>query len=180
LTRPELGEVYESSWHREQKTSLMVNAGDVVFSGGGRMKLKSDDFEENTLISPRFTCDGEDISPELHWEEAPEGAKSFALSVTDPDAPGGMFIHWLVYNIPKAARGIERGGLPAGARQVRNSFGRERYGGPCPPSGTHRYYFKLHALDTDSLENVTRINFFEVVGKHTVASAELMARYKRK
>lgn len=144
------------------------------------MRLKSEDFEENALIPPRFTCDGEDVSPELQWVDAPERARSFALSMTDPDAPGGMFIHWLIYNIPRSVRRIERGGL-AGARQVRSDFGRERYGGPCPPSGTHRYYFKLHALDIDSLEGiVTKTNFFEVVEKHTIASAELMGRYKRR
>jgi len=145
------------------------------------MRLKSEDFEENALIPPRFTCDGEDVSPELQCVDAPERARSFALSMTDPDAPGGTFIHWLIYNIPRSVRRIERGGLPAGARQVRSDFGRERYGGPCPPSGTHRYHFKLHALDIDSLEGiVTKTNFFEVVEKHTIASAELMGRYKRR
>lgn len=145
------------------------------------MRLKSEDFEENALIPPRFTCDGEDASPELQWVDAPERARSFALSMTDPDAPSGTFIHWLIYNIPKSVRRIERGGLPAGARQVRNDFGRERYGGPCPPSGTHKYYFKLHALDIDSLEGiVSKTNFFEAVEKHTIASAELMGRYKRR
>jgi len=145
------------------------------------MRLKSEDFEENALIPPRFTCDGEDVSPELHWEDAPDATRSYALSMSDPDAPGGTFIHWLIYNIPRSVRRIERGGLPADARHVRNDFGRERYGGPCPPSGTHKYYFKLHALDIDSLEGiVSKTNFFEVVEKHTIASAELMGRYKRK
>ena len=145
------------------------------------MELRSEDFEENGFIPSRFACDGEDVSPQLYWEDVPEDAKSFALSMTDPDAPGGTFIHWLVYNIPRGIRRIERGGLPAGARQDRNDFGRERYGGPCPPSGTHRYYFKLYALDTDRLEEkITRHNFFEVVQKHMIGSAELMGRYRRK
>jgi len=91
------------------------------------MKLKSEDFEENGFIPSRFACDGEDVSPRLYWDDVPEDAKSFALSMTDPDAPGGMFIHWLIYNMPKGIRRIERGGLPAGARQVMNDFGRERY-----------------------------------------------------
>jgi Raf kinase inhibitor-like YbhB/YbcL family protein len=117
----------------------------------------------------------------LYWEDVPEDAKSLALSMTDPDAPSGTFIHWLVYNMPQGIRRVERGGLPAGATQVRNDFGRERYGGPCPPSGTHRYYFKLYALDTDRLEEkITRRNFFEVVQKHMIGSAELMGRYRRK
>jgi len=145
------------------------------------MRLSSEDLEENGFIPSRFTCDGEDVSPQLYWEDVPEDAKSFALSMTDPDAPGRTFIHWLVCNMPQGVRRIERGGLPAGARQVGNDFGRERYGGPCPPSGTHRYYFKLYALDTDSLEEkITRGNFFEVVERYTIASAELMGRYNRK
>jgi len=144
------------------------------------MKLKSEDFEEKGFIPSRFTCDGEDVSPHLRWEDVPEEVRSFALSMTDPDAPGGTFIHWLIYNIAKDIRRIERGGLPAGARQVRNDFGREQYGGPCPPSGTHRYYFRLYALGTDVLEKITKVNFFQVVEKHTIARAELMGRYKKK
>ena len=144
------------------------------------MKLKSEDFEEKGFIPSRFTCDGEDVSPHLRWEDVPEEVRSFALSMTDPDAPGGTFIHWLIYNMAKDIRRIERGGLPAGARQVGNDFGREQYGGPCPPSGTHRYYFRLYALGTDVLEKITKVNFFQVVEKHTIARAELMGRYKKK
>ena len=144
------------------------------------MRLRSEDVEENALIPSQFTCDGDDLSPELHWEHAPEEARSFALSMTDPDAPDGTFIHWLVYNIAKDITRIERGALPAGARQVRNDFGREEYGGPCPPSGTHRYYFRLYALDTDSLERITKTNFFQVVEEHAIAKAELIGRYKRR
>jgi hypothetical protein len=144
------------------------------------MRLKSQDFEEGAFIPSQFTCDGDDVSPELHWEDAPEGTKSFALSMTDPDAPIGTFIHWLVYSIAKDTTRIDRNRLPAAARQVTNGFGREQYGGPCPPSGTHRYYFRLYALDTDSLETITKTNFFQVVEKHAIATAELMGRYKRK
>jgi hypothetical protein len=100
--------------------------------------------------------------------------------MTDPDAPIGTFIHWLVYSIAKDTTRIDRNRLPAAARQVTNGFGREQYGGPCPPSGTHRYYFRLYALDTDSLETITKTNFFQVVEKHAIATAELMGRYKRK
>jgi len=143
------------------------------------MKLLSEDFKENEAIPSRFTCDGDDICPQLHWGDVPEGTRSFALSMTDPDAPGGTFIHWLVYDIPKDVSRMERGRLPAGAKQVKNDFGKERYGGPCPPSGTHRYYFRLYSLDTDSLERISRINFFQVVEKQSIAKAELMGRYKR-
>jgi hypothetical protein len=144
------------------------------------MKLLSQEFEENEAIPSRFTCDGEDICPQLHWEDMPEETMSFALSVTDPDAPGGTFIHWLVYDIPKDVRSIEWGGLPVAAKQVKNDFGKERYGGPCPPSGTHRYYFRLYALDIDHLRGINRGNFFKLVDEHALAKAELMGTYKRK
>ena len=100
--------------------------------------------------------------------------------MTDPDAPGGTFIHWLVYDIPKDVRSIEWGGLPVGAKQVKNDFGKERYGGPCPPSGTHRYYFRLYALDIDHLRDINKGNFFKLVDEHALAKAELMGTYKRK
>ena len=145
-----------------------------------RLRIKSQAFEEGALIPAQFTCDGEDLSPELHWEDVPEGTKSFALSVTDPDAPIGTFVHWLVYGIDKGITRIERNRLPFGARQVTNDFGRQRYGGPCPPSGTHRYYFRLYALDSDALETVTKTNFFQIAEKHAIATAELMGRYTRK
>jgi Raf kinase inhibitor-like YbhB/YbcL family protein len=148
--------------------------------GPNDMRMKSHDFEEGALIPSQFTCDGVDLSPELHWEDAPAETKSFALGVTDSDAPMGTFVHWLVYSIPKGATGTERNRLPAGARQVTNDFGRQQYGGPCPPSGTHRYYFRLYALDSDTLETVTKTNFFQIIEKHAIATAELMGRYTRK
>jgi len=144
------------------------------------MKLLSEDFKENEAIPSRFTCDGEDICPQLRWEGVPEETRSYALSMTDPDAPGGTFIHWLVRDIPKDARSIERGTFPTGAKQVKNDSGKERYGGPCPPSGTHRYYFTLHALDIDHLRDINRENFFKLVDEHTLAKAELMGTYRRK
>jgi Raf kinase inhibitor-like YbhB/YbcL family protein len=144
------------------------------------MKLLSEDFKENEAIPSRFTCDGEDICPNLRWEDAPEGTRSYALSMTDPDAPGGTFIHWLIHDIPKEARSIERGGLPKGAKQLKNDFGMERYGGPCPPSGTHRYYFTLYALDIDQLRDINRRDFFKLVNEHTLDKAELMGTYRRR
>jgi len=144
------------------------------------MKLSSGDFEENGSIPSRFTCDGEDISPQLQWKDTPDGAKSFALSMTDPDAPGGTFTHWLVYDIPRDVRSIERGGLPIGAKQPRNDFGKESYGGPCPPSGTHRYYFRLYALDIDHLGGIDKGSFFKLVDEHLLAKAELMGTYRQK
>ena len=144
------------------------------------MKLKSKDFEDDGNIPSEFTCDGRDISPQLSWEDAPAETKSFALSVADPDAPGGTWIHWLVYDIPKDVRSIDRGSLPGGAKQVENDFGKKDYGGPCPPSGTHRYIFTIYALDTEHLEEVSKRNFFNEVEKHTLEKAVLKGLYKRK
>lgn len=143
------------------------------------MKLRSNNFEHGNKIPPEFTCDGRDVSPKLSWKDAPDGTKSFALSVVDPDAPGRTFIHWLVYDIPKDINEIDQGSLPKGAKQVRNDFGKEEYGGPCPPSGTHRYIFTLYALDVEHLEGVNRYTFFEKVEKHTMSKAELIGLYKR-
>lgn len=110
----------------------------------------------------------------------PAETKSFALSVTDPDAPGGTWIHWLVYDIPKDVRSIDRGSLPEGAKQAENDWGRREYGGPCPPSGTHRYIFTIYALDTEHLEGVSKRNFFDEVEKHTLEKAVLKGLYKRR
>lgn len=144
------------------------------------MKLKSKDFEENGNIPAEFTCDGKDISPQLSWEDAPAETKSFALSVADPDAPVGTWIHWLVHDIPKDVISIDKGSLPEGAKQVENDFGKKDYGGPCPPWGTHRYIFTLYALDTEYLENISKRSFFDEVEKHTLEKAVLKGLYKRK
>jgi len=144
------------------------------------MKLKSKDFVDNSSIPSEFTCDGRNISPQLSWENVPEKTKSFALSFTDPDAPGGTWIHWLVYDISNELRKIERGSLPEGAREVVNDFGRTSYGGPCPPSGTHRYFFTIYALDTEHLEGINKRNFFDIVEKHTIEKAAIKGLYKRR
>ena len=144
------------------------------------MKLMSKDFVDKGNIPSEFTCDGKNVSPKLSWKDVPEETKSFALAVTDPDAPGGNWIHWLVYDISKTSRKIERGSLPSGAKEVENDFGRRTYGGPCPPSGTHRYFFTLYALKTENLEGLNKRNFFEKVKKHTIEKAEIFGLYKRR
>lgn len=144
------------------------------------MNLRSEDFENGGNIPSEFTCDGRNVSPQLLLEDIPEEMESFALSVTDPDAPGGTFVHWLVYNIPKSVRIIEKARAPEKAVQVTNDFGKKDYGGPCPPSGTHRYYFTLYALDTERLEDVNKNNFFKKVEEHLLEKAELMGRYRRR
>jgi len=144
------------------------------------MKLKSEDFVDNSRIPSEFTCDGRNVSPQLSWEDVPEETKSFALSVTDPDAPGGTWIHWLVYDISNELRKIERASLPEGAKEVVNDFGKRPYGGPCPPSGTHRYFFTIYALDTEQLEGLNKRNFFDKVEKHTIEKAAIKGLYKRR
>lgn len=144
------------------------------------MKLKSKDFEDNNSIPSEFTCDGRDVSPQLSWEDVPAETKSFALSVADPDAPMGTWIHWLVHGVPKDVRSIEQGGLPEGGKQVENDFRMKKYGGPCPPSGTHRYIFTVYALGVEHLEDVSKRNFFDKVREHTLDKAVLKGLYKRK
>ena len=144
------------------------------------MRLKSKDFEDNSSIPSEFTCDGRDVSPQLSWGDVPVETKSFALSAADPDAPMGTWIHWLVHDIPRDVRTIEQGGLPEGAKQVENDFRMKEYGGPCPPSGTHRYIFTVYALDVERLEGVNKRNFFDKVREHTLDKAVLKGLYKRK
>ena len=143
------------------------------------MKLLSEDFKDGENIPSEFTCDGRNISPQLSWENVPVKTKSFALICDDPDAPGGGWIHWLVYDIPNKIAVIEQNSLPAGAKEVENDFGKKTYGGPCPPSGTHRYFFRLYALDVQLLEHVNKRNFIETVEKHTIEKATIMGLYKR-
>lgn len=145
------------------------------------VNLSSNDLSQGQEIPSKFTCDGENVSPELHWEGVPENAKSLALVVDDPDAPMGTFYHWLVCDIPVAAKGVPQGGpLPPGSRQVANGFGKEGYGGPCPPSGTHRYFFRLYALDVEGIECGSAQEFLQAVQAHKVGETELMAPYTRK
>jgi Raf kinase inhibitor-like YbhB/YbcL family protein len=149
--------------------------------GGKAMEITSKDFKHNQSIPSLHTCDGKDISPHLTWSGAPEGTKSFALSCIDPDAPMGDFIHWFIFNIPATVTEIPQGGpLPAGAQVVSNDFGKKAYGGPCPPSGTHRYFFVLYALKTGDLGTVSKKDFLQKVKENQLAAAEIMGLYKRK
>ena len=146
------------------------------------MKLKSKDFVDNSNIPSEFTCDGRNVSPQLSWEDVPDGTKSFALSVTDPDAPGGTWIHWLVYDISKELREIERASLPDGAKEVVNDFGRKSYGGPCPPPGNpHRYQFTLYALDKllDLKAGASKGQVVEAMQGHILARGQLIGIYQR-
>ena len=144
------------------------------------MKIESKSFEHEGMIPAKYSCDGDDINPHLSWSDAPDETRSFALSCVDPDAPGGDFIHWLIYNIPADVSEVKEGaGIPGGL-EVKNHFGRKQYGGPCPPSGVHRYYFTVYALDTMITDELTMGDFRQKVGEHTIAKAVLLGRYIRR
>ena len=145
------------------------------------MEITSQDFNNNQLMPVMHTCDGNDISPQLSWSGAPAGTKSFALTCIDPDAPSGDFIHWLVYDIPAGITNFPQGGpLPAGIKEAPNDFGKKSYGGPCPPSGTHRYIFTVYALKKEKLEGVTKDNFLQKVSENHLAKALLIGLYRRR
>lgn len=148
--------------------------------------LESSAFTAGALIPVKYTCDGDDISPPLSWSEPPAGTRSFALIMDDPDAPVGVWDHWLLYNIPAGVRGLPAG-IPAvpeladGSRHGKNSWGRTDYGGPCPPSGEHRYFFKLYALDAplDLASGANKQTLLQAMDGHVLAEAELMGVYER-
>lgn len=149
-------------------------------------RIFSPAFEEGNPIPREYTCDGSDNSPELLWDEVPANAKSFVLMVNDPDAPAGDWVHWIIYNIPAEKRGLQQNiagekRFPDGTLQGRNSWHQVKYGGPCPPGGTHRYFFKLYALDTMlNLEpGVERQEILHHMQGHILAEAQLMGTYTR-
>jgi len=144
------------------------------------MKISSSAFADGKSIPSKYTCDGADTSPPLSIEGVPPGAKSLALIMDDPDAPGGTFDHWIVWNIDPKTTAIAEGQSPKGIAG-RNGFGKDGYGGPCPPSGEHRYYFKLYALDmTLNLPPSSKKADLEKAMKgHTLADGQMMGRYRR-
>ena len=152
--------------------------------------LSSPGFTANGPIPPKYTCEGADISPPLEWSGAPSGAKSFALIVDDPDAPDPakpqrVYVHWVVCNIPasttKLAENAAKSGLPSGAVQGSNDFGKQTYGGPCPPIGRHRYFFKLYALDTElkGLSNPNKAQLEKAMQGHIVGNEQLIGTYQK-
>jgi Raf kinase inhibitor-like YbhB/YbcL family protein len=166
-----------------------INAGALAIAlvalaslaaGGAKMKITSSAFQEGGNIPSKFTCDGGDRSPPLQIAEIPSSAKSLALIVDDPDAPSGLFTHWIVWNISPQTNGIAEGSAPKGV-QGTSDFAKSGYGGPCPPSGTHRYYFKVFALDRElNLPSDSKRNQLDAAIKgHVVAQGELMGRYAK-
>ena len=169
---------------------VLVGAGlllPVLVALGAAMEVRSQAFKPGGMIPAKYTCDGADISPPLTWPDPPAGTESFALIMDDPDAPVGIWVHWVIWNIPATARALEESvpktaSLPNGARQGTNDFKRIGYGGPCPPSGTHRYFFKLYALGTTlSLPPETTKSVLEdTMRRHILAQSELIGKYARR
>jgi Raf kinase inhibitor-like YbhB/YbcL family protein len=142
------------------------------------LTVKSTAFENNKLIPVKFTCDGDEVNPPLNIEGMPQGTKTLALVVDDPDAPRGTFDHWVVWNIPPTGK-IEENSVPGTEGQ--NSAGQCGYMGPCPPSGTHRYFFKVYALDVklDLKPSARKRDVEKAMEDHILAKGELIGLYRR-
>ena len=151
------------------------------------LTLTSSAFPPGGTIPKKHTCDGPDVSPALNWTDPPAGTQSWALIMDDPDAPVGTWVHWVLYDLPAAARALpenvpKQEQLPDGSRQGRNDFRRTGYGGPCPPAGpAHRYFFKLYALDVKLglRAGATKADVERAMQGHILGQAELMGRYGR-
>lgn len=148
----------------------------------GTLKLSSSAFKHNDSIPSKYTCDGADVNPPLVIENAPLNAKSLALIVDDPDAPSGNWVHWVVWNIDPTTNEIRENTVPSGALQGINDFRRHDYGGPCPPSGTHRYFFKLYALDMmlGLGPKANKAELERAMKGHVIAQVELIGLYRRR
>jgi len=152
------------------------------------MQLRTKAFEDGGEIPRKYTCEGDDVSPDLSWTNYPAGTKTFALIMEDPDAPVGIFTHWIIYNIPLNVTSLNEGiekkaNLINGIKQGKNDFGKFGYNGPCPPigHGYHRYYFKLFALSTEQKfkEGLKREQFYGEIEKYIVGKTEIMGKFKR-
>ena len=157
---------------------LILNISACNAQEGGSMKIKSPEFENNAFIPSKFTCEGEDINPALIIEEVPNNAKSLALIMDDPDAPMGTWVHWVVFDIPVVSR-IEENSVP-GKKGI-NTAKKKDYHGPCPPFGTHRYFFKAFALDTmlNLNEGSSKGAIEKAMQGHILDKAELIGLYKK-
>jgi hypothetical protein len=158
--------------------SLVLGIVGTAETGGGNMRLSSPEFGNNQYMPAKFSCQGEDINPALTIEGAPAGTKSLALIMDDPDAPMGTWVHWVLFDIPVVSQ-IEENSVPG--KQGSNNSGRNNYHGPCPPSGTHRYFFKIYALDTmlNLREGISKGALQKAMQGHILDKAELIGLYKK-
>jgi Raf kinase inhibitor-like YbhB/YbcL family protein len=151
------------------------------------IKIESKAFGNMQPIPSQYTCDGADVSPPLAWSNVPAAAQSLVLISDDPDAPAGTWVHWVVYDLPAATDSLPENipkadTLSGGGKQGKTDFGRTGWGGPCPPAGTHRYFFKLYALDImlNLSAGKTRAEIEKAMQGHVLAQGELIGTYKRK
>ena len=161
----------------------------ITLAKGGKsmeIKITSTAFENGGEIPVKYTCDGDDVSPPLRWDGVPDGTKSLALICDDPDAPMGTWVHWVLFNIPPDVTGLpekvpSQPHLENGAVHGINDFRNYGYGGPCPPGGTHRYFFKIYALDTvlNLKAGATKAQLLDAIEGHILAKGELMGKYSR-
>ncbi|HOT46361.1 MAG TPA: YbhB/YbcL family Raf kinase inhibitor-like protein [Spirochaetota bacterium] len=148
----------------------------------GTISVTSTAFKEGGMIPRKYTCDDRDLSPQIAWTGVPAGAKSIALICDDPDAPVGTWVHWVMFNIPATVKELPEGAAtPAGAKLGINDFRKLPYGGPCPPGGTHRYFFKVYALDAilTLKEGASKAELLKAMEGHVLAQGQLMGKYKR-
>ncbi len=171
---------------KDQNKSANKNEEETMATSG-KFTITSPAFKEGELIPKKYTCDGQNISPPLEWQLAPSNTKSLALIADDPDAPMGTWVHWVIFNIPPTATGFPenvptKDSLPNGAVQGRNDSRGIGYDGPSPPGGTHRYFFKLYALDTmlKLSSGITKAALLKAMEGHIMAQTQTMGRYSRK
>jgi Raf kinase inhibitor-like YbhB/YbcL family protein len=151
------------------------------------IELKSKAFKEGEMIPSKYTCDGVNISPPLEWSNLPSQTKTLAIIADDPDAPKKTFVHWVIFNIPGNLENIPEEmapipTLPNNAKQGKNDFNKIGYKGPCPPNGTHRYYFKIYALDSElELEpGISKNDLLDAMQGHTLDEGQLMGKYEKR
>lgn len=150
------------------------------------LKLLSTVFQDGGMIPSKYTCDGANISPPLQWSGLPPNTKSIALIVDDPDAPGKTWVHWVLYDLSPTRTELDedikpKTGVSGGGKQGSNDFRQSGYGGPCPPSGTHRYFFKIYALDVETSlrDGATKDELERAMQGHILSHGELLGRYQR-
>ena len=164
-----------------------MGAAFLALAAAAEIALRSPAFADGAAIPQRFTCEGENVSPPLAWAAPPEGTKSLALVVDDPDAPDPAapkrtWVHWVVYDLPPTVRELKAGdALPTGARHGKSDFGEERWRGPCPPIGRHRYFFKLYALDVElgARGLLTKAELEKAIEGHVIAKNAIVGTYQK-
>lgn len=174
---------------RSEKSANTTQPSNANAPGSGKAEIKitSTIFQEGAMIPRPYTCDGPNVSPSLKWENVPAGAKTLALIADDPDAPNQTWVHWVLYNLPADVKGLvenapKQSTLAGGVGlQGKNDFGQIGYDGPCPPNGTHRYYFKLYALDAELAlaPGATKEELLKAMEGHVLAEGQLMGKYQK-